>query len=182
MRWGGQGTACRSQGESILPRPGGPRSSNSSPATYMMRERKQKEWKGGPRQREKQQGQRLEGAHSNPACLEMQPGRGTTRDNAGEPCKSFQPWGRVGGRVSEQLPSHSARARRGRKDTCLHEGHSGAPLPWEGSPGPARVFFPIQCTCQDAGWWKRTVKQPGAEVEESKDVRGPREEQGDNRQ
>ena len=52
MYQGVHGATCRSQEKIILPRPKGPRSRDRSAATYGVRQRKQKEWKGGPRQRE----------------------------------------------------------------------------------------------------------------------------------
>ena len=162
----------RSQEKVIVSRPEGPRSGDRSAATYGMRQRRQKEWKGGARQREqtarsetgknpqqrsmpgdggrKRARQRMLGAGQGFSAMELgRPGRwrGDTW-----PSKQFP----------QQLPSHSARARRGPKDAGLHKACSGGTASTGGPSLASRALFLLQRTCQDAGWWKQTATQPAA--------------------
>ena len=173
MYQGVHGATCRSQEKIILPRPEGPRSRDRSAATYRMRQRKQKEWKGGSQAEgtnSKIRGwqESIAMQHAWRWSLEKGPpemmlgsqarvfshGIGAARGRGGDTCPSKQ--------FPEQLPSHSARARRGPKDACLHKACSRGTASMGGPSGTSQVLFLLQCTCQDAGWWKRTATQPGA--------------------
>lgn len=162
----------RSREKIIVSRPEGPRSRDRSAATYRMRQRRQKEWKGGARQRE--QTARSE-AGKNPQQRSMPGDGGWERARQmmlGSRARVFSHGVGAAGAVEgdmwpskqfpPQLPSHSARARRGPKDAGLHKACSGSTASTGGPSRASQALFLLQCTCQDAGWWKQTATQPGA--------------------
>lgn len=185
MYQGVHGATCRSQEKIILPRPEGPRSRDRSAATYRMRQRKQKEWKGGSQ---------AEGTNSKirgwQESIAMQHAwrwsleKGPPEMMLGSQARVFSHGigaarGRGGTRAlpSSSLSSCQATLPGPGEDPRMPvytKPVPGAPPPWEGSPGPARCSFSSSAPVRMLAGGSEQPHSLGPEVKEKKAVRAPR--------
>lgn len=169
----------RSQEKIIVSRPEGPRSRDRSAANYGMRQRRQKEWKGGARQKE--QTARSE-AGKNPQQRSMPGDGGWKRAHQmmlGSRARVFSHGvgaaGAVeGGHVAFQaVPSAAAKPLcpgQARTQGCQSTQSPvlGALPPWEGPPGPARRSFSSSAPVRTLAGGSKQPRSPGPEVKEGR--------------